>query len=406
MERRFKEIKFHFEKNPRRKVRGYLFPKLIDLINLNENEYLESLEILQNIQGLKTQKYSLRYELKHSKESRIYVNSISVIVKGKVFVEVKRHVVNNKIVYNLTSQLIAKKYLKANKIDNIDLHFRGLVFDTEITESSTTNSLRSNRLLVSGPINVSELLLDLLEGLVSDVQDEFESSSINYVNPLRAFPKRYYFLDDANVSTSLNSMDGDNLTEILKKNTLIKDKVNKWLNKFHISVTVEDLKDIIHKLKIKHYGVNLDITDVGFGISQILPILVQGFLSNPNSLTIIEQPEIHLHPKMQADLADLFIDIVTTKGPVSPYFQSNENNRIVIIETHSEYLLKRLRRRISEGKIKSEDVGLYFVHSKTSRKKYAEIKRIKINSKGGFNWPNEFYSTDLEDTVEFIKNQN
>ena len=75
-------------------------------------------------------------------------------------------------------------------------------------------------------------------------------------------------------------------------------------------VTVKEFKDIIHNIKINQNNLDLDITDVGFGISQVLPILVQGFMSNNKSLTLIEQPEIHLHPKMQADLADLFIDIL------------------------------------------------------------------------------------------------
>jgi len=74
--------------------------------------------------------------------------------------------------------------------------------------------------------------------------------------------------------------------------------------------------------------------DVGFGISQVLPIIVQGFLSKDDSITIIEQPEIHLHPMMQSDLADLFIDVIES---------TTTNGKILFIETHSESILKRLR---------------------------------------------------------------
>ena len=68
-------------------------------------------------------------------------------------------------------------------------------------------------------------------------------------------------------------------------------------------------EEIIHKLKIIQNGLSLDITDVGFGVSQVLPVIVQGFFAKSGSLTLIEQPEVHLHPRMQADLGDLFIDI-------------------------------------------------------------------------------------------------
>ena len=116
--------------------------------------------------------------------------------------------------------------------------------------------------------------------------------------------------DEANINTTLNTQSGTSLAEVLKKNTQVNSRVNAWLKKFGLRVTVKEFKDIIHNIKINQNNLDLDITDVGFGISQVLPILVQGFMSNNKSLTLIEQPEIHLHPKMQADLADLFIDIL------------------------------------------------------------------------------------------------
>ena len=142
------------------------------------------------------------------------------------------------------------------------------------------------------------------------IAETFENKNINYVSPLRAYPQRYYLLDEANINTTLNTQSGTSLAEVLKKNTQVNSRVNAWLKKFGLRVTVKEFKDIIHNIKINQNNLDLDITDVGFGISQVLPILVQGFMSNNKSLTLIEQPEIHLHPKMQADLADLFIDIL------------------------------------------------------------------------------------------------
>jgi predicted ATPase len=169
-------------------------------------------------------------------------------------------------------------------------------------------------------------------------------------------------------------------------------------------VDVSTLQDVIHKLKVKQYSLDLDITDVGFGISQILPIIVQGFWSVKNSLTMIEQPEIHLHPKMQADLADLFIDITGIEKPLYEKNKLELPKKHLLIETHSEYLLKRLRRRISEGKISANDVAIYFVEPQKNDNISAKIKEIEISEDGTFDWPHDFYEGELkEDNINFIK---
>jgi predicted ATPase len=202
-------------------------------------------------------------------------------------------------------------------------------------------------------------------------------------------------LDKDKINVTLDTLDGDAIADVLKDNSAIKSKVNNWLKKFQLQVNVEEFKEVIHHLKIKQNNLDLDITDVGFGISQLLPVIIQGFLSADDSTTIIEQPEIHLHPKIQAELADLFIDIIKNSG----------KEKKLIIETHSEYLLKRLRRRISEGKISPNDVSicLFHPHSET---KPAYIENLEIAKKGFFEWPLDFYGGELlKDTTEFLKNQ-
>ena len=83
----------------------------------------------------------------------------------------------------------------------------------------------------------------------------------------------------------------------------------------------------------------------------------------------------------------------------------NSKNKKLIIETHSEYLLKRLRRRISEGKVRSEDVSICLFNPQTE-KTSGSINVLKIEEKGFFEWPIDFYGGDLyDDTVEFLKNQ-
>lgn len=240
---------------------------------------------------------------------------------------------------------------------------------------------------------VASFLMEISASLLNDLAYNLCESRLNYVSPLRAHPKRYYMLDKAKMAISLDTLDGDAIAEVLKENKNVKKSVNEWFSKFGFKIDVKEFKEVIHHMNVTQNGLSLDITDVGFGISQILPIIIQGFLSMDESLTIIEQPEIHLHPKMQADLGDLFIDIV------------NQNNKKLIIETHSEYLLRRVRRRISEGKIDSKDVAICLFHPKM-KSQSAWVEHLEISDRGNFKWPEEYYCGDLyDDILIYLQNQ-
>lgn len=77
-----------------------------------------------------------------------------------------------------------------------------------------------------------------------------------------------------------------------------------------------------------------------------------------------------------------------------------------LIETHSEYFLRRLRRRMAEGvKINPNLVNIYFVHGRKNGEGGSRLEKIEIGEHGAFDWPEEYYSDEIEDTIEFIKNQ-
>lgn len=236
---------------------------------------------------------------------------------------------------------------------------------------------------------VLEVIAAIFQGPLSSVLGAFQEGRINHVSPLRAFPQRYYMIAQSHSRKSLNTKDGDSLVELLKRRNDVRSQVNKWLRNFNLMVDVEGVKDVIHSIKVSQNGLSLDITDVGFGISQVLPVIVQGFVAPDDSITVIEQPEIHLHPKMQADLADLAIEIA-----------ASGKNKKLVIETHSEYLLKRLRRRIAEGKIRSEDVAIYLVNGDKVTG-VSTLEKVPVEARGSFKWPTEFSVTELEDTIQF-----
>lgn len=143
-----------------------------------------------------------------------------------------------------------------------------------------------------------------------------------------------------------------------------------------------------------------NLTDVGFGYSQVLPIITklwQCIYSMNNSkrnmyrytpvknLITIEQPELHLHPAMQASVADAIIEATKkAKGP------DDERLRF-IVETHSQALLNRIGRRIREGKIRADDVNI-IMFNKDFGMKNTEVQQISFNEKGQLEkWPYGFF---------------
>ena len=269
-------------------------------------------------------------------------------------------------------------------------------------ESASIGSDRVEITLKSDSHDVfSDYIKSIVELAYQQIQSFFNKRNLRYVGPLRANPQRYYFLDDSNTTQGLDSRNGVSLAEILKKNYRVRERINKWMERFGLAVDVTEFKDVIHNIKITQNGLILDIPDVGFGISQILPILVEGMMAPTRSTVIMEQPEIHLHPKMQAELADLFIDMLN--------LQSKDKRSItksLIIETHSEYILKRIRRRMAEGQISPRHVAIYFVKPRSKENPdSAQLEMATISKDGTIEWPRDFYVTEMEDELAFFKSK-
>jgi predicted ATPase len=135
--------------------------------------------------------------------------------------------------------------------------------------------------------------------------------------------------------------------------------------------------------------VQSNIIDIGFGLNQLIPIILQCFIAPKGSLILIEQPEAHLHPRAQVELADFLVDVV------------NFGNRVVV-ETHSEHLLLRLQTRMAEKKIAPENVKIhYFDLTKSGTK----ITNMKIDEKGYFiePIPEGFFEEGFRETLAHIK---
>lgn len=133
--------------------------------------------------------------------------------------------------------------------------------------------------------------------------------------------------------------------------------------------------------------------DVGVGISQVLPVLVMCYGSEQATIAM-EQPEIHLHPALQAELGDVFIDAAL-----------GERRNMVVIETHSEHLLLRIMRRIRETAdgslqvgpaITSDDVSVLYVEPYERR---SVVRAMPLTRRGELakSWPGGFFEEGLRE---------
>ena len=139
-------------------------------------------------------------------------------------------------------------------------------------------------------------------------------------------------------------------------------------------------------VKTHRSGVWASLTDVGYGISQFLPIVVADVQLSKGSTLAVAQPEIHLHPKVQAALGDYFVERIRNQG------------KRYIIETHSEYLLNRIRLLIVKGKIKPSEVGIYHFQCSGCE---AKVYRLAFTKSGKIEGaPQDFFDTYMMDVMD------
>ncbi len=237
---------------------------------------------------------------------------------------------------------------------------------------------------------------------LAELQLEFEEmlKNLYYLGPLRNVPLRHYTWTGSDPSDM--GRRGERVVDAIlasrvkgpyispghkKKRITLERRVAQWL---------KDLK-LIHSFRVEAIaeGSNLYqvlvqkspnaaevlITDVGFGVSQVMPVLVLCYYVPEGSTILLEQPEIHLHPSVQSGLADVFIDVMKNRGVQ------------IILESHSEHLLRRIQLRMAEASIRPEDTSLYFCESKRDG---SVMEELDIDLFGNIsNWPKDFFGDEF-----------
>jgi predicted ATPase len=225
----------------------------------------------------------------------------------------------------------------------------------------------------------------------------------DYLGPVRSSPQRTYLFTGERRSRI--GAGGENMTTLLvkgqnsngeKTSDTVLSKVNDWLikSKMARAVEISAISDRHYEIQIANFvtGEKQNIADVGYGHSQVLPLLVGGYSMSPRSMFLVEQPELHLHPKAQAELGDFFLDL----------FESGVQT---LIETHSEHLILRLQQHIASGAVNPVDIAVYYIKNTTesefSKNEIGspEIIPLRIDESGTFidPWPEGFFPERLNE---------
>lgn len=235
---------------------------------------------------------------------------------------------------------------------------------------------------------------------------------VSYIGPLREEPARRYVYENEIIEIGSK---GENAAyifqteqDLILRNHFFKhdgsgfvykeeleislsEAMSKWL----VSMGIKGFKPDYHRDIIRldmdadsSHGTRVNIADVGFGVSQIFPILLEGLRMPKNGTLVLEQPEIHLHPSLQMKMADYFIAMAL----------SGKN---MVIETHSDHIINRLVRRVIESDESelSDLLSIYFVNNSVDGAYLTEVEVDPFH--GIVNWPNGFFDQGA-DELEMI----
>ncbi|MFV8053897.1 DUF3696 domain-containing protein [Mycobacterium sp. 48b] len=260
---------------------------------------------------------------------------------------------------------------------------------------------------IQGEVPFPHRLDDL--GRASNLASAYLSTSIRYLGPLRDEPRASYpdspEGDDTYVGpkgeftasvlqrhggrkVSIPTPQPDGTIKPSRRPIQLITAVNRWAEYLDIgeSFSVSDQGRFGIQMQVRQKDVDgeLDLTSVGTGVSQLLPVIVMCVQAPVGALLLIEQPELHLNPRVQQRLTDFLLTIA-------------QSGRHLIVETHSEYMISRLRRHVAEhfDDALQDTIGIYFAKRVNGATTY---DLVETNEYGGIEeWPENFFDQATEE---------
>ncbi|WP_237275866.1 DUF3696 domain-containing protein [Tenacibaculum ovolyticum] len=222
-----------------------------------------------------------------------------------------------------------------------------------------------------------------IQGFKENLPIPLFNLNTDFIGGIRQKAKKNYEINK--IKFDYSNFDGKYLYDFLIEDSQTTDKkylnlVSNWLrDKFEgweLNINIDGYKkDVPAIIELVKDNLKINLSQTGMGISQILPLIIRAYRPcKENTLIIIEEPESHLHPYAHAQLAQLFVDSV-----------KSDKLKSYLIETHSLNFVLRVRRLVAEGKLKKEDIIIYYVDFDEELNE-SNLKTINVDDGGGVEW--------------------
>ena len=283
----------------------------------------------------------------------------------------------------------SRQPLKIN-VPDVNANGQPDVLSGPIDSFTFTTSIREER---------GKLSSEVLGAPTAAFENQF--SRVYYLGPTRVHPQRHYHWNgkhpvemglcgDEAIAALLSARVRNLKTSHNGNGVPIEARVSAWLQKMELAHDfwlgpngASDNSTYEVRIQKTPTSARVTLADIGYGLADLLPILVHCYYVPEGSTLILEQPGIHLHPHTQAQLADLFLEVIA------------ERHLQILIESHSEQLLTRLQRRIAEKKVAQDTIALYFCRNTDGA---STIEKLEVDELGDIhNWPEYFFGDVMGD---------
>lgn len=209
-------------------------------------------------------------------------------------------------------------------------------------------------------------------------------ATFHYLGPLRPPPAREVTWSQQD-PTMLGSTGSETIQALISAETgkhkgALRASVSEWLRRLDLAESIEISrvgKTLLYQIEVLRNGKRSNLADVGYGVSQVLPVITLLHFVPEGSVILCEDPEAHLHPMAQSGLADLFVEV------------AKKRKLQVLIETHSEHLFRRLQVLMASAKLSENDCALYYVERDEPSAKLTELRADEFGRIQ--NWPENLF---------------
>jgi len=390
--------------------------KIVGLLKMYPSKKIHS--FLKYLEDYVIEQYSSDYYSKEEWDEEDPYSSTDAIINayGKYesvsYIGIfERHFAINRTTYKLVKEIDFKKSIVDWSKTNLNKN--------EIVNKKNDFKLYEDLIARIGDFPLRDITSRQFTKFLEYVEKEFRNLLSEFNNSLN-----FSFLESVRSNTQrlyTNQSQGTHFNELLlslSRAELESEKIgfiNKWLKKFKIGdeLKIERISGVATKVMIQKKGECIELADLGYGVSQLLPILIKivldfnflykgkdgfrRFKTQNYPIMIIEEPETNLHPKFQSQLADLLVDAINTFGVR------------FLIETHSEYLIRKMQFLVASKSVRAEQISLYYFQDPDEIPKgEKQVKKIELLEDGSLSsdFGTGFFDEALNWKFELLKLKN